>query len=179
MILQISWDRLRIVENGSARMTLPLTRRATTLVFVGVAVALAIVFASFVWPGFFLTKSCPSAGVPTESWYGHSYCYETVQVTSPTLSCPFSGGDDNWSGPSMNVSFWDVSFSLAPWVCGVSHGVAVAVTEPGSMIQYGTTSYSPDGGFVGGTWLASDLKSGISQSDLFSNNVTLLVEVGA
>ena len=136
--------------------------RAVIVTFIILAIVVAGVLASFVFPGYLTTNQCTSNFRGFNGSNSRAYCSDAVLVPSPlTSSGRCVNGYDN--GTPVNVDFAGVSFSLhSGGVCvGFSNCfLSVAVDE--CQVQIRPPSAFADGELV--NWTIPDGLAGIQWS---------------
>ena len=145
-------------------MPTPLSRRATTGVFLGVAVAVAVILLAFVWPGFLVVQHCAQSSGPFASVNGRTYCAAAVPV-------PFS--TTHYYG---NHTEWGFAFYLyAPPTPGFRE-LAISITEPnGTTFSGGMSIGGPVTANLTARWFTPDNESGVAVV-WNAQNASLLVQ---
>jgi len=144
-------------------MPRPWSRRVHTSVCVGAGVAVGVMLAAFVWPGFFYYWGCALSSGPFESINNRTYCYATVPLPKPST--------DYYA----NHTEWGFTFELfTPTSPGFS-GMTIKVTEPSGTEYSGSMAIGGPSrpGFTS-MWFAPNNESGVTVM-WNSQNVSLLV----
>jgi len=140
----------------------PLSRRATAAVFLGVAIAVATILISFIWPGFVPTNLCASSLGPFQSVNGRTYCYTTV---------PFPANTPDHYG---NYSEWGVGFHLFFPATELCIELVITIIEPNLSKYSGGMSACPPNANLTGRWFTPDGEAGVTTTWM-TLNASLLV----
>jgi hypothetical protein len=142
-------------------MTL-LSRRAAAICFGATALAVVLIFASFVYPGFLNGPCRADKQLSTERGV-RSYCSETVLIGYPSQKCNPNATYSESCGPPVTTSFNGVKFTLFMVIpmlppSGYPPGLNITVVEAGGLIVQGGISCTP---FQTVNWTTPDGSAGV------------------
>lgn len=141
------------------------SRRGTAIAFGAMSLAVAVIFVSFVFPGY-LNGSCVDERLTTQIGV-RSFCSETVLLGLPSQSCNSNGTSFVACGPPVVTLFKTSTFTLFTMIplsppSGFPMGLNITVVEKGGLTEKGLLSCTL---FHAVDWTTPDGTAGVLVND--------------